>query len=75
MNDSQTYHDYIDGIINTVLIKDILARRERGNASFVEELAKYLTDTTGNLITPRKIAGLMTSKGVKTSPATVTSYL
>ena len=75
LNDSQTYHDYIDGIINTVLIKDILARRERGNASFVEELAKYLTDTTGNLITPRKIAGLMTSKGVKTSPATVTSYL
>ena len=58
-----------------MLIKDILARRERGNASFVEELAKYLTDTTGNLITPRKIAGLMTSKGVKTSPATVTSYL
>ena len=41
----------------------------------VEELAKYLTDTTGNLITPRKIAGLMTSKGAKTSPATVTSYL
>lgn len=75
LNDHQTYHDYIDGIINTVLIKDILARRERGNASFVEELAKYLTDTAGNLVTPRKIAGLMTSKGVKTSPATVTSYL
>lgn len=75
LNDNQTYHDYIDGIVNTVLVKDILSRKERGNATLVEELAKYLTDTTGNLITPRKIAGLMTSKGIKISPATVSSYL
>lgn len=75
LNDNQTYYDYIDGIVNTVLVKDILSRKERGNATLVEELAKYLTDTTGNLITPRKIAGLMTSKGIKISPATVSSYL
>lgn len=75
LNDNQTYYDYIDGIVNTVLVKDILSRKECGNATLVEELAKYLTDTTGNLITPRKIAGLMTSKGIKISPATVSSYL
>lgn len=75
LNDNQTYYDYIDGIVNTVLVKDILSRKERGNATLVEELARYLTDTTGNLITPRKIAGLMTSKGIKISPATVSSYL
>lgn len=75
LNDNQTYYDYIDGIVNTVLVKDILSRKERGNANLVKELAKYLTDTTGNLITPRKIAGLMTSKGIKISPATVSSYL
>lgn len=75
LNDEQTYRDYIDGIINTVLVKDILSRRERGNATLIEELARYLTDTTGNLINPSKIAGFLTSKGMKTSSVTVTSYL
>lgn len=75
LDDSETYHEYVDGIVNTVLVKDVLTRKRLANASLVRELAQFLTDTTGNLITPKKIANQLTSKGIKTSAATVTSYL
>lgn len=42
LTDETSYQSYLDGIINTVLIKDILARRERGNATLLRHLAQFL---------------------------------
>ena len=75
LTDETSYQSYIDGIINTVLIKDILARRERGNATLLRHLAQFLVDTAGNLVNPNKIAGYLTSKGLRTSAVTINSYL
>lgn len=73
--DDNTYLSYIQGIINTVLVKDILARTERGNATLLQAIAAFLTETNGNLINPTKIANTLTSNNLKTSPTTVVSYL
>lgn len=75
LQDENTYLSYIQGIINTVLIKDILAHLQRGNAKLLEAIATFLTDTSGNLITPTKIANTLKSTGLQTSPMTVISYL
>ncbi len=75
LKDDNTYFSYIQGIVNTVLIKDILSRVERGNAKLLEEIAAFLTDVSGSLITPTKIANTLTSSGLKTSSITVMSYL
>jgi predicted AAA+ superfamily ATPase len=73
--DERTQKDYLDGIINTVLVKDVLSRKRRSDAILVEQLAKYLTDTSGSLVTIKKIADTLTSQGQKTTSETVLSYL
>jgi predicted AAA+ superfamily ATPase len=73
--DDNTYLAYVQGIVNTVLVKDILGRMKRGNANLLEQIAAFLTYTAGNLITPSKISNTLTSKGLKTSNMTVSSYL
>lgn len=75
LRDENTYLSYVQGIINTVLIKDILSRVKRWNARLLEAIAAFLTDTSGSLITPTKIANTLTSNGLKTSSMTVISYL
>jgi len=75
IDDVRTYNDYITGIINTVLLKDVLARNKRGDALLVEQLAKFLASSAGNFITMKKIVDTLVSYGQKTTSETVSSYL
>ena len=71
----ETVVAYLDGIVNTVLVKDVLARNPRGNASLVRGLAEFLVDTSGSLVSVKKIADTLTSAGLKTTSDTVVGYL
>lgn len=73
--DDESFRDYIDGVVNTVLVKDVLARKDKSDSTLVRRLAAFLTDTAGSLTSPKKIAGTLTSMGEKTTPNTVASYL
>ena len=75
LQDDNTYISYIQGVVNTVLIKDILARVKRGNATLLEAIAAFLTEANGSLVTPTKNANTLTSNNLKTSTITVLSYL
>ncbi|AYW44738.1 ATP-binding protein [Tetragenococcus koreensis] len=75
LEDEKTFKDYVDGIVNTVLVKDVLQRKQRSDSALVEHIARFLTDTAGNLITVKKIANTLTSMGEKTTSDTVLSYL
>jgi predicted AAA+ superfamily ATPase len=75
MQDEYSYRDYMEGIVNTVLIKDILSRKQRSDSVLVRRLAMFLVDTSGNLVNIRNIANTLTSKGKKTTSDTVSSYI
>lgn len=75
LQQDRDFIDYMSGIINSVLIKDVLSRKERGNATLVEQLAKFLLSSSGHLITIKKIADTLTSQGTKTSSHTIQDYL
>ncbi len=75
INDDHTYKAYIDGILASVLIKDVLSRHTLANSSLLERLARFLTDSSGSLVSIKKIADTLTSMGEKTTGATVASYL
>ncbi|WP_172143864.1 ATP-binding protein [Bifidobacterium panos] len=67
-------HDYLDGILNTILVKDV-ASRANANVDLLRTLATYMYDNIGNLSTSAKIANALTSLGTKTSQPTVAAYL
>ncbi len=66
---------YLQGIYETVLYKDILARLNLEDEIKMSNLVKFTMDNIGNITSPRKIADTMTSNGNKISHPTVDTYL
>ncbi|MDC7287482.1 ATP-binding protein [Blautia schinkii] len=66
---------YLEGIFNTILIKDIVTRKKISDPAMLESVVEFMFDNIGNLCSSTKIANTMTSKGRKISVPTVESYL
>lgn len=75
LDDEDSLQGYLEGVVNTVLVKDVLARKQRSNSVLVSGLASFLVDTSGSLITVKKISDTLTSAGLKTNPDTIMDYL
>ena len=68
-------HDYLEGVFNTVLVKDIVSRERVRNVSQLENVIRFVADNIGKPISVSNIARYMTSKGEKISDETVSNYL
>lgn len=68
-------HAYLDGIYNTVVLNDIVARKKIQDPSMLKSVLKFMFDNIGNPCTAKKIADSMTSAGRKISNHTVENYL
>lgn len=67
LTDKDNIHDYLSGLYNTVLLKDIIARRKFSDVQQVENIIKFLADNIGNECSLRKISNCLTTEGRKTS--------
>jgi len=67
--------DYLEGIYNTVVVKDILTRTKITNMDLLTRLMLFLTENIGNLVSANKIANYMKSNGLNTHPATIIEYI
>lgn len=67
--------DYLEGVYNTVLVKDIVRREKIRNVSQLENIMRFVADNIGKPISITNIVRYMTSKGEKISEETVSSYL
>lgn len=73
--DESQVRDYLQGVYNTVMLRDVIAREGIRNVPFIENLASFVADNIGKLISVRNIANTMTSQGSKTSDMLTASYL
>lgn len=73
--DQNMVRNYLSGIYNTVVLKDVVARNSISNVMMLESLIRFVFDNVGNLFSTKKIADTMTSDGRKISTHTVESYL
>jgi predicted AAA+ superfamily ATPase len=67
--------NYLNGIYNTILLKDIVARKKVADVLILESLVRFMFDNIGCETSTKKIADTMTSAGRKISVHTVESYL
>lgn len=67
--------EYLDGVLNTILVKDIAARHPRINMSTLRTLLAFTADNIGNRYSLKKIADSLTAQGSKISPTTAGEYL
>lgn len=75
LEDNQIRSDYVSGIYNTVLLKDIVARKKVQDVFLLESVIRFLFDNVGNIVSSKKIADSLTSFGRKTTPVTVENYI
>ncbi len=75
ITDDDIRKDYLSGIYNTVLLKDIVARKKVQDVSLLESVIKFLFYNVGNIVSSKKIADSLTSFGRKTTSITVENYI
>jgi len=75
LSDRKDVRDYLDGILDSVLLKDVMARSRVGDVATLRSIARFMFDNIGNMTNANKIANYLTSVGRRTSVNTVESYL
>ncbi len=75
IGDEEILHDYLLGIYNTVLLKDVVERRKVQDVPLLRSVVKFLFDNIGNIISSKKISDSLVSFGRKTTSVTVENYI
>jgi hypothetical protein len=73
--DREMIWQYLDGVYNSVILKDVIARNSISNAMMLKNITEFLFDNIGNITSTKKISDTMTSNGRKISTPTVESYI
>ena len=74
-DDPAQIRDYLEGIYNTIILKDIVDRKKIADVSMLERVIYFMFDNIGNLCSVKKIADTLVSSGRRISVNTVESYL
>lgn len=75
LNDEAEVDDYLEGIYNTIIIKDIVSRKKISDTGMLKSITEFLFSSVGSVMSVKKIADTLTSNGRKISVHTVESYL
>ena len=75
LEDENILKEYIEGIYNTVIIKDIAMRKKITDIPLLKNITKFAANSIGNILSSKKIADYLTSSGRKTSHLTIDNYL
>ena len=74
-SDATVVNGYLSGIYNSILLKDVVSRFGLRNVAFLENLAAFVADNVGSLVSSKKISDYLKSQGIKISPQVVIDYL
>lgn len=68
-------NDYLEGVYNTIIVKDIVSREKVRNVTQLENIIRFVADNIGKPVSVANIVRYMTSKGEKISDETASNYL
>lgn len=74
-DDPSSLYQYLDGIYNTILIKDIANRKKMTDTSQLYRIVRFMADNIGNITSIKKISDTMKSDRQDIAPHTVDTYL
>ena len=68
-------NDYLTGIFNTVMVKDVMSRQGIGGVKAATNIMRFMLDNIGNITSPKGISDAMTAGNQAVSRPTVATYL
>ena len=75
IDDPEVIRQYLQGVYNTILVKDIVRRKKVRNVPFLENLIKYVGDNIGKPLSATNIQNYMTSNQNEVSKNLILKYL
>ncbi|HWK06939.1 MAG TPA: ATP-binding protein [Puia sp.] len=72
--DEQLSFEYLRNLYSTILLKDVIARRQVRNIDFMERLVGYITDNVGSLFSSSNIAKYLKSQRQQVPTQLVIDY-
>lgn len=75
LNTPAEISDYLNGLYNTIVVKDIMSRKRLTDVMMLESVIRFMADNIGNILSTKRIADIMTSDGRKIDQKTVERYL
>lgn len=75
IDNPKTIGPFLEGVYNTVLFKDVVARNAIRDAALLENILKFIGGNIGNIVSTKKIADYLTSSGRKTNSEIIDNYL
>jgi len=70
-----TIGDFLEGITNTVLMKDVIDRNNIRDTALLETVLKFIAANIGSIVSTKKISDYLTSSGRKVTSDTIDNYL
>ncbi len=77
IDDNRHIRDYLFGVFNTIMMKDVIERHKVRNIPFMNNLCRFIADNIGKVISVKNISNFLKSKEGKeaASDVTTSSYL
>lgn len=75
LNTNSEVSDYLTGLYNTIVVKDIMSRKRLPDVMMLESVIRFTADNIGNILSTKRIADIMTADGRKIDQKTVERYL
>lgn len=75
INDEIQVRDYLQGVYNTIMMRDVITKEKIRNVPFIENLSMFIADNEGKLISTSSIVKFMKSQGEKISESVTSLYL
>ena len=75
MDQTAFIRPYINGIYNTIILKDVIQRNAVRDPALLENVIRFMADNVGNPFSAKKISDHLTSSGRKTTSETIDNYL
>ncbi len=71
----ETIDPFLEGVYNTVLMKDVVERNSVRDPALLESILKFLAANVGSIVSTKKISDYLSSSGRKTTSDTIDNYL
>lgn len=75
LDNPETINDYLQGVYNTILVKDIIRRKKIRNVPFLENLIRFIADNIGKPMSATSIQNYMTSHESEVSKNLILKYM
>ena len=74
-DDENIRFEYLKNIFDTILLRDVIHRNQIRDPRFLNDLLRFLADTTGSIFSANKIAKYLKSQQINKNVALILNYL